>query len=86
MGKVKFTEAKTAADLVKWVRDNKHFEGWWNGDQRKPESFSLRGEHAQIVIVADAYNPDLIEPDDFDATGHMFRPTAAGLAVLASSP
>ena len=82
MKRNKFTEAKTVAEFVTWVRDNKHFEGWWNGDPKKPESFSLRGDRAQIQIAADLHDPDVIEPDDFDTTGRMFRPSRKGYSII----
>lgn len=84
MKQMKFTTATSPAELAAWVRDNKHFEGWWNGDPRKTESFSLRGDRSQIQIAADLHDPDVIEPDDFDSTGRMFRPSAKGLAMLES--
>ena len=85
MRPMKYTEAKSMAVLVRWVRDNKHFEGWWNGEPRNPESFSLRGERAQISISAKIYVSDMIEPDAFESTGRMYRPSAKGLALLAGA-
>ncbi len=80
------TTAKTPTEVARWVRDNKHFEGWWNGDPGNARSFVLRGQNAVLTIPVEVHDPDVIEPDDFDATGRMYRPSAAGLALLDAAP
>lgn len=77
-------EAKTTADVVRWVRDNKHYEGWWSGRHDAPTSFTLRGRNTTLVIPTHVHDPDAIECDDFDKTGRMYRPSAKGLALLDS--
>jgi hypothetical protein len=75
-------EAKTTADVVRWVRDNKHYEGWWSGSYSAPTHFTLRGKNTTLVIPAAIHDPEAIEPDDFATTGRMYRPSAKGLALL----
>lgn len=76
-------KAKTLREFVRWVRDNKHYEGWWTGDRpTKFTAFNLRGTDSMITIPAHLYDPEAIDLADPDKDHRIFKPSAAGLALL----
>lgn len=81
----KFTvkHAKSMKDVVKWVRDNPHFEGWWTGPRpREFKSFNLRGNNCMLVIPADLYDTDMIDCADAVNELRLYRPSEKGLELL----
>jgi hypothetical protein len=79
------TIAKNVLDVVRWIRDNPHYEGWWDGTPATATRFTLRGDLASLVIPRELHDSEAIESDP-EREGFMYRPSSKGISMLASSP
>lgn len=82
----KLTKATCTRDVLEWIVAHDHHEGWWSGPHDALKAFHLRGRSAELVIPASVHVPGMMEPDDFKATGRMYRPSDAGRLALEDKP
>jgi len=80
--KLRETVAKSTADVMRWIVENDHHHGYWTGPVENPTAFMLCGKTNCLRIPARIHIPGMMEADDFDRTGRMYRPTDAGRAAL----
>ena len=79
---MKITRAKTMVDVLKWISNNDHFQGWRDDQVNRSKDFHLAGDHAELIIPASVHVPRMMEPCEFRKTNRMYRPSAQGLKLL----
>jgi hypothetical protein len=76
------TVATCTADVMRWILANNHHHGYWTGPLDRRTAFCLEGNRARLRIPALIHRPGMMEADDFEKTGRMYKPTPAGRAAL----
>ncbi|TDH35741.1 hypothetical protein E2A64_10425 [Pseudohoeflea suaedae] len=77
------TKAKTMKQALEWIVDHEHHEGWWGFGHGTERCLTLAGNEHSLVIPESVHEPGLFEPC-WPLGGRMYRPSAAGLEVMAS--
>ena len=83
MAKLKSFYPKTAAEALKWIRDNEHFEGY-HATRKETEGLVLRNDEKDCFIPRGMLPEGAMQPSDYDATKRMFEPTEIGLSLIAA--
>lgn len=83
MAKMKSFYPKTAAQALKWIRDNEHFEGY-AATRNEQQGLVLRNESNDCFIPQGLLPEGAMQPSDYGATKRMFEPTEIGLALIAA--
>lgn len=74
---------KTAAEALKWIVDNEHFEGY-HAKRRNAEGLVLRNDEKDCFIPRGLLPESAMKPSDYDVTKRIFEPSEAGLALLSN--
>lgn len=81
MARTKTFYPKSAAEALKWIVNNEHYEGYVTS-RNDQEGLILRNDSADCFILKGLLPVDAMKPSDYDVTKRMFEPTEAGLALL----
>lgn len=76
---MKQTTSKSLTETLAWITENNHHRGYWTDGE---EFFILEGKEARLRIPAGVHVPGMMEGDDWQETGKMYRPSEAGRAAL----
>lgn len=77
----KQTTSSSLAETLTWIAQNPHHHGYWTHAEK---FLVLEGEAAELWIPVEIHVPGMMEADDFEETGRMYRPSEAGRVILAS--